>query len=81
MPRRCDVCGKRHKPACDEEKEPVECMECGASEDLKEHPEYSSDSLCLQCLIYHWENKRDEAESEMQAAEEELSNLKGKLSE
>ena len=53
----------------------AECIECGATKDLHLHPDYSAgddgDSICRSCLIQYWEEKIDEAKSELELLQKE----------
>lgn len=52
------------------------CSECGDTTNLIEHPSYSGDRLCRDCLISFHEITIEELESEIQSHKDEIKTIR-----
>jgi hypothetical protein len=51
------------------------CSECGDDGNLLEHPSYSGDRLCKECLVSWHESEIDDLESEIRSHKEEVEKI------
>jgi len=51
------------------------CSECGDDSNLLEHPSYSDDRLCKECLVSWHESQIDDLESEIRLHKEEVEKI------
>lgn len=65
----CEGCGMTRKRT-------AICSECGEKTNVLEHPNYSGDKLCKDCLISWHEAEIDDLESEIRSHREQLETIK-----